>query len=623
MMEAIVERAKHGGRQAVAAPRGMGKSELVKGLQVYLVLAGLSRFLLPVASTTPHAGNLFADFRKKLATNDLLLEDFPEVCSPIRDLEGAPLRAHKQHIDGKLTQIIWKANEISLPYVEGSKFGGVKMRYYGLDAAFRGVNVDGQRPDFVLVDDPETRDSAKSLYQCEDREKILDQDVAGLAGEDENLAIVVLTTIQNRSCLSFRITDRRPELGKPAWNGIRFATIRKWPDTVEDATDEAKLGLWSKYISQRHKDQSEGDEHGRTAIAFYLDHKDEMDAGAEMLTDHFTPQFLDDGTQVTHSALQVAFNKIAETNLAAFRTEYQNDPEAIEEAERISLTAAKVQSRLANHSQGESPSDVQFRTIGLDLGKYASHWTDIAWSDGCVGSVVDYGIMETHGLNSSSDNRSIESALIDSLEVWAEDLLSRARPDLVLIDSGNWRDAAYTICRRLGRPFFPAKGWDQGRFRMPKRTQTCVPFVETYARHQREDRVWLYNVQGEYWKQWLQERFLTRTYDEDGSRVSGSLALFANDGDTRRHLSFAHHIVAEEEQWIPVEGKELQRKWIVKNRNNHWLDSTAYACAAAGTLGVRLTGVSVPRSSKVIHKPRQRAPRLTNPYGQPFVATRR
>jgi len=155
MIDTIVSRGRNGGKQAIAAPRGRGKSEIVKGLLVYLVCAQIVRFILPVAATTPLAKRLYKDFKKKLATNDLLYEDFPEICHPIRELSGAPLRAAKQHVDGRLTQIVWTDDYISLPHVPGSPYGGVKMAYYGLDAAFRGANIDGDRPDFVLVDDPE------------------------------------------------------------------------------------------------------------------------------------------------------------------------------------------------------------------------------------------------------------------------------------------------------------------------------------------------------------------------------------------------------------------------------------------------------------------------------------
>ena len=433
------------------------------------------------------------------------------------------------------------------------------------------------------------------------------------------MGIVMITTVQNSYCLSYQFTD--PKI-KPAWDGERHGWIKKWPDTVEDKDDESKLGLWTQYIVLRRKCQSDGDRHALEAVQFYFDNRDAMDAGAELLAENYKPITLEDGTETVHSALQEAFNKIADTNLEAFKTEYQNNPKPEEEVQRIQLTAAKVQSRLSGLSQGEVPSDRRFRTIGLDLGKYASHWTDMAWGEGCTGTVVDYGILETHGLNSQSDNQAIETALVESMEVWAEDILQH-NPDIVLVDSGNWRDAAYEICRRLGKPFYPAKGWELGRFRMPKRSNEKQPFHECYASYQAEHAVWLYNVQTEYWKQWLQERFLTRTFDDAVNRTDGSIALFENGGDTKRHLSFAHHICAEEEQWQPKENKQLQRVWVVKNRNNHWLDSTALACAGAGTLGVRLVKETAPKASKIIRRKRATRPRLTNQYGQPFVARNR
>ena len=613
MMDAIYSRAKHGGRQVIAAPRGCGKSELVKGMLVYLVLAELVRFPMPVAATTPHAGKLYQDFRKKIATNELLLEDFPEVCYPVHALEGAPQRASKQHVDGKLTQIVWTASDhLSLPHVAGSPYGGVKMAYYGLDAAFRGINIDGARPDFVLIDDPETRESSKSLGQIEDRERILDQDVAGLAGEDEDLSIVVLTTVQNRYCLSFRLTDRDQ---KPAWNGLRFGTIEKWPDNMD---------LWDEYIAKRHADQTAGDEHGLGAVDFYVKNRKKMDKGHKMLTDHFTPKVLDDGTQLTFSALQVSWDKIADTDMASFRTEYQNDPEPEEEIETLKLTAAKVQSRLSLFQQGEAPGDTRCRTIGLDLGKYASHWVDMAWgTEGCVGSIIDYGIMETHGLQLESDSKAIEHSLLASLEIWAEEVVAKANPMLVLIDSGSWPQAVYEFCRQRGRPFFPAKGWDGGRFRIPKRTDTQVPFLESYARLQPEEHVWLYNVQTEYWKKWLHERFITQPYDEAGERVNGSMLLFHHGGDVKRHLSFSQHIVSEEEQLVPVNGKEMKRVWFVKNRNNHYLDAAALGCAAAGCIGVRLIQNQTTRTPATSSSKPQPKPSPFNLNGRPFLVSQR
>lgn len=616
MIDAVYSKAKHGNRQAIAAPRGCGKSTIGKAMVVYLVLAGLVRFPLPIAATGDFASEFYEDFRGRLTLNDLLYADFPEVCHPIRALEGAPQRAAKQHVDGVLTRIVWTSQELSLPYVICKNavcktYGGVKMTYYGLDAAFRGVNIGGERPDFVLIDDPETEESAASLPLIEKRERTLDRAISGLAEEGDSLAIVVFTTLQNRYCLSYKLTDRKE---RPAFNGLRFGMVIKWPKNME---------MWETYISIRHADQEAGDEHGLNAIKYYLANRQAMDDGVEMLTDFFKAAELDDGTQTVYSAIQFAFNKIADTNMSAYRSEYQNDPEEEERPESLGLTAARVQSRIdVKHRQREASSTTEVRTIGLDLGNYNSHWTDIAWEGNAIGSVVDYGIMETYGLNAASDNKAIELAILASLEVWADDVVAKINPLLALIDSGSGKghsDAVYEFCRRRGAPFFPSKGWDSGRFRMPKQEDGKQPFVEAWAHRLAMENVWLYNVNTEWWKRWLQQRFLTQPYDESGNRTDGSMVLFNPGDDRKRHLSFAHHMVAEEEQLVPVYGKESKRVWFVKNRNNHWLDSTALACAAAGAVGVRLIEQ---QTKPVVVQPQPRR-QFTDPWGRPFLATRR
>lgn len=614
MIEAIYSRAKHGGRQAIAAPRGCGKSTVNKKMIVFLVLAGLVRFPLPIAATSDFAAEFFGDFQESIKTNPLLYADFPEVCHPVRALDGAPQRAEKQHVDGALTRIVWTTQELSLPYVTCANavcktYGGVKMTYYGLDAAFRGVNIGGERPDFVPIDDPETEESAASLLQIEKREKTLDRAISGLAEEGSNLAIVVSTTIQNRYCLSFKLTDRKQ---RPAFNGLRFGMVVKWPTNME---------MWETYIATRHADQEAGDEHGLNAIAYYLANWDAMQAGHEMLTDYFQPALLDDGTQTVYSALQFAFNKIADTNMAAYRSEYQNDPEEEELTETMGLTAARVQSRIGKYEQREVPSTTEVRTVGLDLGDRNSHWTSAAWEGAATGSIDDYGIMETH-LASGADEKAIELALLASLEVWADEVVSKINPLLCLIDSGSGRghtQAVYEFCRRRGAPFFPSKGWDSTRFRLPQRQEHKEPFLEAWAHELVDDRVWLYNVNTEWWKRWTHQRFLTQPFDEGGNRTDGSLVLFKSD-DKKRHLSFAHHITAEEEQLRPVAGKEMKRVWFVKNRNNHWLDATALACAAAGCVGVRLVP-DVPAEVGAA-KPKPQEPVL-NPWGRSFVANGR
>lgn len=625
MIQAILDVTQQGSRQAIAAPRGCGKTELVKGLLVFLILAGMVRFPLPVAATSKLASKIYNDFRKKIATNDLLLEDFPEVCWPVRELQGAPQRAARQHIDGALTNIVWTGNDLRFPDVPGSAYGGIKMSYYGLDTAFRGANTEGDRPDFILIDDPETRESAKSLLQISDRSEILDQDIDGLAGEGEQLAIVVLTTLQNAYCLSAQLTDRTI---RPAYNGMRFGLIVKWP---------TRMDLWESYVQIRKKDQTGGDRYGRTAVKFYLDQFEEMNAGAELLTDSYKPKTHPDGTQLVYSTLQEAWNKIADTNMAAFKAEYQNDPEKEDEVQKITITATSVASKWSGIERGVAPDNCIATTLGVDIGKYDIHWVKTGYDNSGAGCVMDYGICQTQGLNTSSSGEAIERAIIASLERFADsDPMIINRPLLVLVDSGNWSDAIYEACRRLGSPFFPSKGWADSVFRMPTQsTPKKQPFIEAYAVEEEFQRVWQwrYNINTEYWKNSVHERFALDPWIEK-TRVPGSLSLFIPESqDFRRHLQFGRHIVSEGLEIVPVQDKVSKRIWTVYDRNNnHWLDAMALAVSAAACVGVTFTApepirinIAQPSEQNGIAARDRKSGfgQVLDPWGRPFYVTQR
>jgi hypothetical protein len=628
IIQTIHDRATTGGKKAVAAPRGRGKSTIVKGMLIYATARELVRFIVPICATTNLAGRIYRDYRNEWANNELLFQDFPEICAPVRHLEGAPQRASRQHVDGHLTHINWSTTDfLRLPRVPGtandflksqgrewSPFGGVKMAFAGLDAAFRGMNIDDDRPDCLIIDDPETRESAKSYQQIEDRIEIIEKDIEGLEGQDKPLAMVMVTTLQNTYCVSAQFTDPQQ---KPAWEGERYGWIQSWPKNGD---------LWDEYIALRRKSQQAGDRHGMEAVEFYLANRDTMDAGVVMLADNFKEITLPDGRQVVHSAIQEAYNKIADTNLSAFKAEYQNEPDPEEQAERSSLTPGRVAGQLSRLQQSEVPDDRVFSFVGVDIGKYKSHWVKISCTRQMVMWITDYGIVETHGLTKYSSEQAIEIGILESLKQFADsEVFADAQPLLVLVDSGDFTDSIYEACRQLGAPFFPSKGWSMDRYRQKKQTPDYEPFLQAHAHKttdSKRNEMWLYNVNTEYWKKWGQDRFLVNAFLDD-TRLPGSIALFdPPHGDQKFHLQFARHMVSESEQLIPVDGKINKRVWIVHDKtNNHWLDAYALACAAAGCTGLRLV-TPEPEPIKPQPKPEPK-PRIVNPHGQAFLATER
>ena len=154
------------------------------------------------------------------------MEDFPEVVYPIRLLEGIHQRSSGQLYRGRPTRIEWTANHLVLltigcsPEAVGCSKEGVRqprlqppvsslqptkasggiIRVAGITGRIRGMKhkrTDGTsiRPSLVLVDDPQTDESAKSPSQCAARERILAGAILGLAGPGRKIAGLMTVTV--------------------------------------------------------------------------------------------------------------------------------------------------------------------------------------------------------------------------------------------------------------------------------------------------------------------------------------------------------------------------------------------------------------------------------------------
>lgn len=617
IIDALLEVAENGGKQSIAAPRGRGKSEITKGMLTYLIFAGKVRFPIPVCQTTADAEKIYKDFRNKVANNQKLFEDFPEICAPVRALDGAPQRAGRQHIDGIPTGIIWTNDRLRLANVPAKyrgpiDYGGVFMEFRGLDAAIRGVNNDGTRPDFIIIDDPETRVSARSDAQIADRINAIEKDIAGLAGEDEELAQVMLSTIQNRKCVSYIYTD--PEQ-KPSWMGRRFGWVETWPNEwcKYDETGEQIPGLWHEYMAIRGRDQRAGDRYGRGATQFFLDNQEAMVAGGSLLADNYKAKVLPDGFVTVHSAWQVVFNSIADTSFDAFCTEYQNDPPEVEQIQTIDLSYSHVATCLSGNAQWTIPPWVKHVVRGIDMGKVNCHYVDIGFDTDGTGTVIDYGRFTTHGLAVNSSDEAIELAMLNALQAFAIEN-NRYNIDLAFVDSGYYPQAIYEACRRLGGRYKPIKGPDSN-YKMPKASDTVQCWYECHASLVNDANrrpVWLFHPNTEFWKNWLQERW-TQDPFVGGQLTRGSMTLFEPPAnDIKFHQTFARSMVSERLEHVPIPGGGYKSVWNVIDRgNNHYLDAAGYACAAGGCLGVRLiqsAHVSVSKTHQSgVHKVREAA----------------
>lgn len=189
-----------GGRFVNAVYRGFAKSTISELALLWTVLYGHRSFGAIFAAESDLAAKAINSIRTELSDNDLLYEDFPEVCHAVRALEGKAQRCNSQTYGGKRTHIQWKKDTLVLPHIEGSPSSGAIIMSRGLTGSILGLRwktPDGRqlRPDVCIVDDPQTRESARSPVQCQARMEILLKSVMKLSGHTTSMACVVNATV--------------------------------------------------------------------------------------------------------------------------------------------------------------------------------------------------------------------------------------------------------------------------------------------------------------------------------------------------------------------------------------------------------------------------------------------
>jgi hypothetical protein len=116
---------------------------------------------------------------------------------------------------------------------------GVVIATSGLTGeGIRGVAQDAHtgemvRPDFVLLDDPQTPESARSSTQNHNREQLVSADVLGMAGPGKAIAAVMPCTVIEPGDMVDRILDRAKH---PLWRGERTGILKSMPKDLARGT---------------------------------------------------------------------------------------------------------------------------------------------------------------------------------------------------------------------------------------------------------------------------------------------------------------------------------------------------------------------------------------------------
>ena len=230
----------NGGLFALALPRGSGKTTICERAALWAIAFGHRRVVALVGASEDAARASLDEIKMEWETNDRLLEDFPEIAFPIRKLDGINNRANGQMVQGKRTRMTWSDTEAVFPTVDGSAASGSVIQVRGLTGRIRGMKAatasgESLRPDLVLIDDPQTDESAASPEQNRKRIAILTGAILGLAGPGKKISGVMPCTVIRKGDMADQILDNSRH---PEWQGERRKMMVTFP---------ANKKLWARY----------------------------------------------------------------------------------------------------------------------------------------------------------------------------------------------------------------------------------------------------------------------------------------------------------------------------------------------------------------------------------------
>ncbi len=622
VIDAIERSVQEGLILAFAMPRGSGKTALCRMGVLWAVSWGLSHYAYLIGANEPMALRNLEAVKGWMRALHPYIDDFPEVSHAIVKLGKVAQRAAGQHQGGLSTDIVWETHRIVLPRVHeppnmpkawrsGDGFAKTSQAVVAV-SGLTGEGIRGslfadpvtgalRRPDLILLDDPQTDESAKSLQQNNDREELIAGAVLGMANPDRPAAVVMPCTVIRRGDMVDRILDRKRN---PTWRGIRTKLFRSMP------TNKAAWDLYeAEYTLALGQDVPDRARLNR----YYRDHRAELDEGADV---SWTQRKQWEVSAVQHG-MHLYFRK-----RSTFHAEYQNEP--IEErSPKAVLTANLVANKLSGLDRGVVPQACQWVTAYCDVHERVLYWVVAAWEPHFAGAVIDYGTypkqptayfaQQSAPVAMAHVHRGVveDAWLVAGMQAVADELLSRTfrredgagmRVGKLLYDArwGEKNKLVKAFCRRhkdYPTIVFPAQGIGIGASSKPfdeYRPEAGAQVGMNWRIGPAQDGDRWTTIDTNWWKSFAAGRLAMAKGTPGGWEIFGR--------DSREHELFADHCVAEEPVEVTAKGRTVD-EWKMKpgRPDNHWWDCLCGAAVAGSMLGASVPERKVAKPERGKH----------------------
>lgn len=388
-------------------------------------------------------------------------------------------------------------------------------------------------------------------------------------------------------------------------------SLLKWPeaDSVEQAASQAVVACPGCGGIHETKDKGRLNAEGRYVRVRVLRDKEDVPEGERLILEQFVLHEDQDDRSARSVGFWISglcspwasFFDIANQLLKAYRSHDQTKIQAIintygGELYRLKGDAPDWQEVAANRLEyppSVIPSrECQVITLGADVQKNGIYWCIRAWGAESESWLLDNGftvgeteydnvwLLFARVLMQTFNGKSIDRAFIDSGYRPGD---KYRRPD----------HAVYRFCRNHAGLAFPTKGRDS-----LDASYKASDIDMTINGKLVKSGVRLYHLNTDYFKRWIHSRI---RWPDDAERGGWHLHKDTEEDYCRQLVS--------EELVIKPSGQAV---WVVRSKDNHYLDCEVGATAAAASLNVHALRPMPTVEQEIIQKAQASKPRATS-----------
>lgn len=596
-----------GDQFALAMPRGSGKTTLCRAAILWAMLYGHSPYSVLIHATEKASERALKAIQTTLRFSRRFADDWPLMIEPIRLLAGDPRKALAQTLDGEPTNIGWTAERIVMPSIKGEIAAEAVIECAGITGEIRGkqhvrINGDIVRPAVAVVDDPQTRRSARSEADVRSRLDAIQGDIGYLAGPGRSNGVVVPCTVIRRGDVADQLLDRDEH---PEFHGQRIRFFELMPSDDALKHWEGEYSRLRRIAFAEHRTPDE-------ATDYYRRNRASMDAGAKV---YWPERF--DRKKGEISAIQHGMNLLLRDR-ASFLAEYQNEPEDAHDLPPITiLDEAQIAKKCNGLKAGIAPEGTGHIVGMIDVHDALLYYCVVGVASDYSAGVVAYS---TYPQQPSSDFRlttakitlqdkhpgskedAIQAGLIGLFDLlFGQSWLTADGKELpmsrLLVDTGYMPEVVRSAIQRSEHKERIAGSRGVGL------TPESKPFSEYDLSPKRvaeygpkDEPRWYVPASGAltrstpgvirfdkyFWLAALHSRFATPSGRPSGWELFGDKYT--------DHRSIASHLHGQTPVEVSARGRSIVQWKPVKGKEDHWLDCLVGCMVAASYVGAALPG---------------------------------